>query len=74
MPFLDRTVDFRDAVKARRAVIPEAKQRNFSRRSQDTLGRMEKEYLSEGYKIVRYLNDRYVQSTHRGSFPTVPPH
>jgi len=62
MPFLDRTVDFRDAVEARRAVIPEAKRRNFSRRSQDTPGRMEKEYLSEGYKIVRCLNYLYVQN------------
>jgi len=57
MPFLDRTVEFRDVVKARRAMVPETRRRNFSRR-QDTLGRMEKEYLSEGYKIVRCLNYR----------------
>jgi len=79
MPFLDRTVDFRNAVEVQRAVIPETKRRNFSRlrqdKTRDVLGRLEKEYLSEGYKIVcRFKYQSPAKATHQMSFPPVPPH
>jgi len=79
MPFLDRTVDFRNAVEVQRAVIPETKRRNFSRlrqdKTRDVLGGLEKEYLSEGYKIVcRFKYQSPANATHQMSFPPVPPH
>ncbi|KAF5364217.1 hypothetical protein D9756_000715 [Leucocoprinus leucothites] len=60
MPFLDRTDDFRDAVEAQRTAIPEAKRRISSKPRRDVnrdahVG-MEKEYLSEGYKILHHIN------------------